>query len=673
MDQLELEILKSVLPKKKLKKIAPTSSEVHVLAPMKRIKKDDGLTPDQQSKASSAELVTFPKDVEGSNCANCRYVNGQFCEHPKMGIPLLDGAPNMCCDYWDRPGTKHFVNQGQVVSKAELTPEGRKHIATSNFALPGERKYPIHDINHARNALARVAQHGTDEEKGKVKAAVYRKYPSLKPVEKDEIEENDPSDVDSSPDVYPPLNNLGAELLKEEFDDSENGETFEDDDANTDSNNLDMLYGYQLLVEGMDWELSHTTLDPQAAREAAMEQLEVDPMHYRKLDMEYAGTDDQLAKEDDDNADASWAQNGLSIDLGSGQTREAGHIGFDTYPYDHGTFVHDLNMGIPLPDESCENVRMCNVEMEDPKAILSEIHRVLMPGGQFVYEGPNDIANYPEWEQDYPGLVLTNHQSSVDKGGDDENPGVFRQQFTRIAVPDPATANDAEPRVGVASYDMLPSDALLAADALGYYYSDATSSGRGNRLHGYPSQGALFDSAQGGAQKDAEPPAPKKKKPTIEQAQVKEALDNLNPNPSPPRKPKRISKIEKMLRKGKFVPILKTNAAKQIVYGVVLAPNEIDAQDDFMTPDDIEKAAHGYLQNSRVVGSGHTKPIEAYPVESFIAPQDFEVHGQYGNQPVKKGSWVLGVKVEDPEEWQKVASGEYTGFSVGGHGARTEV
>lgn len=62
---------------------------------------------------------------------------------------------------------------------AKLTAKGRKRIKASNFALPKGR-YPIHDISHARNALARVAQHGSAAEKKKVRAAVYRKYPSLK-------------------------------------------------------------------------------------------------------------------------------------------------------------------------------------------------------------------------------------------------------------------------------------------------------------------------------------------------------------------------------------------------------------------------------------------------------------------------------------------------------------
>ncbi len=59
-----------------------------------------------------------------------------------------------------------------------LTTKGRKHIAEENFALPG-RRYPIHDKAHARNALARVAQHGSPDEQAKVKAAVHKKFPNI--------------------------------------------------------------------------------------------------------------------------------------------------------------------------------------------------------------------------------------------------------------------------------------------------------------------------------------------------------------------------------------------------------------------------------------------------------------------------------------------------------------
>ena len=61
---------------------------------------------------------------------------------------------------------------------AELTTRGRKRLKESVFALPG-RRYPIHDASHARNALARVSQHGTPSEKSRVRAAVKRKFPGI--------------------------------------------------------------------------------------------------------------------------------------------------------------------------------------------------------------------------------------------------------------------------------------------------------------------------------------------------------------------------------------------------------------------------------------------------------------------------------------------------------------
>lgn len=106
------------------------------------------------------------------------------------------------------------------------------------------------------------------------------------------------------------------------------------------------------------------------------------------------------------------------------------------------------------------------------------------------------------------------------------------------------------------------------------------------------------------------------------------------------------------------------------MYGEVLVPDDVDSQGDYMSAEDIEKAAHSYLENSRVVGSSHTHSVQASPVESYIAPHDFTSSGPYGDQKIKKGSWILGVKIKDPDEWQKVLNGDYQGFSVGGFGTR---
>ena len=66
-----------------------------------------------------------------------------------------------------------------VMSKDLSSTKQRKKLSKKSFALPGKRKYPIPDKAHARNALARVAQHGSPAEKKKVKAAVKKRYPSL--------------------------------------------------------------------------------------------------------------------------------------------------------------------------------------------------------------------------------------------------------------------------------------------------------------------------------------------------------------------------------------------------------------------------------------------------------------------------------------------------------------
>lgn len=62
---------------------------------------------------------------------------------------------------------------------AELKAKKRNSLPDSSFALPSQRKYPIHDREHGANALARVTQNGTPAERKTVKAAVCKRYPDL--------------------------------------------------------------------------------------------------------------------------------------------------------------------------------------------------------------------------------------------------------------------------------------------------------------------------------------------------------------------------------------------------------------------------------------------------------------------------------------------------------------
>lgn len=62
---------------------------------------------------------------------------------------------------------------------AKLTSKERKALPSSDFVEKGARKYPIEDVSHARNALARVSQHGSSSEKRRVREAVHRRYPRI--------------------------------------------------------------------------------------------------------------------------------------------------------------------------------------------------------------------------------------------------------------------------------------------------------------------------------------------------------------------------------------------------------------------------------------------------------------------------------------------------------------
>jgi len=62
---------------------------------------------------------------------------------------------------------------------AKLTSKARNMLPDKDFSGPN-RSYPIQDMSHARNALARASQNASKELKAHIKAAVHRKFPSIK-------------------------------------------------------------------------------------------------------------------------------------------------------------------------------------------------------------------------------------------------------------------------------------------------------------------------------------------------------------------------------------------------------------------------------------------------------------------------------------------------------------
>jgi len=114
------------------------------------------------------------------------------------------------------------------------------------------------------------------------------------------------------------------------------------------------------------------------------------------------------------------------------------------------------------------------------------------------------------------------------------------------------------------------------------------------------------------------------------------------------------------------VTILKTDDEEQVVYGVLMRPYPyIDRQKEYARPEAVQHAAWKAMRNRAQISLSHRKSVskwKAYLCESYIAPLDFELEGKQ----VKKGDWVIGVKIDDDEIWADTKAGKYTGFSIGG-------
>lgn len=121
------------------------------------------------------------------------------------------------------------------------------------------------------------------------------------------------------------------------------------------------------------------------------------------------------------------------------------------------------------------------------------------------------------------------------------------------------------------------------------------------------------------------------------------------------------------------IEVKKTDGVEErFVYGVVMEPLETDAHGDTQTAETIRETAHKYMETYKNIGLQHQMYInESVKIlQTFIAPVDFKLEsGEF----VKKGSWVMGVRVLEDKLWNAVKSGKITGFSIGGRGIRAPI
>lgn len=160
----------------------------------------------------------------------------------------------------------------------------------------------------------------------------------------------------------------------------------------------------------------------------------------------------------------------------------------------------------------------------------------------------------------------------------------------------------------------------------------------------------------------------------------------LGPDPEP-------SRAEEVARRALSKVALAKADEQRYVLCVVLEPQEgattDDSQGDTYTADEIEKAQQWYAENSdggtRVM---HGKPADAARVglrpeiandpnatrvlENYIVRCD-DPTTTINGQVIRRGTWMIALRIVDDELWAKVKSGEITGVSIGGSAVRTPV
>lgn len=132
------------------------------------------------------------------------------------------------------------------------------------------------------------------------------------------------------------------------------------------------------------------------------------------------------------------------------------------------------------------------------------------------------------------------------------------------------------------------------------------------------------------------------------------------------------------VKKVQCFKIQKLDEDKRLVFGwanvSVTVNGELveDYQEDMIDPEELEEAAYKFAELYRDGGEMHERTGIAVMVESVMFTEEKqEAMGiPTGTLPV---GWWIGFRVTDDDVWEKVKSGEYSMFSIGGEAIREEI
>lgn len=126
---------------------------------------------------------------------------------------------------------------------------------------------------------------------------------------------------------------------------------------------------------------------------------------------------------------------------------------------------------------------------------------------------------------------------------------------------------------------------------------------------------------------------------------------------------------------GELQKITKFDEELRMIWGwasvsTVAGEPVVDLQGDIIETGELQKAAHEYVAESRRGDELHRTKGTGMIVDSLVFTK--EIQKALGIDLGMEG-WFIGYKVGKDEPWEKVKSGEYRAFSIGGSGEREPV
>lgn len=113
-----------------------------------------------------------------------------------------------------------------------------------------------------------------------------------------------------------------------------------------------------------------------------------------------------------------------------------------------------------------------------------------------------------------------------------------------------------------------------------------------------------------------------------------------------------------------YAPILKASDDFGFVLAPVLVPDDPDWQGDVISAEEIEKAAHAYMEESQRGAYMHRQDLgdsDVMLVESSILRADTVLNGV----ALKAGTWMCGWKIYNPDLRDMIRTQKIKGLSIG--------